>query len=48
LKLAGRSTLAQPAVLTSTVLPLTLQLVAGTDRPHIEIHKVGGTEMWQV
>src|SRR5437899_2801748 len=33
----GRSSLAQPDVLTSSVLPVTLRMVAGTNRPQIEI-----------
>jgi hypothetical protein len=37
LVLAGRSDLANPAVLASSVLPLTFRLVAGQARPRIEV-----------
>jgi Uma2 family endonuclease len=46
LRLAGRSDLANPAVLTSGVLPLTFQLRAGTPRPTIEIAHPAAGQTW--
>ena len=46
LKLAGRSDLTNPAVLTSSVLPLTFQLRAGSPRPIIDITHTGTSQTW--
>ena len=48
LALAGESTLEAPAVLSSTVLPVTFRLVAGTDRPSIEVAHSDGSQRWSV
>lgn len=48
LDLAGTSTVDQPGVLTSTVLPLTFRLLSGKERPVIEAAKVDGTQTWRV
>lgn len=45
---AGRSTPDQPDVLTSTVLPLTFQLVPGPKRPQIEVAWSAGGQTWLV
>ena len=48
LDLVGRSTLEQPDVLTSAVLPLTFQLQQGDERPRIAVtHAQNGTT-WNV
>ena len=46
LKLAGRSDLANPAVLASSVLPLTFQLREGTPRPIIHIAHTSNGQTW--
>jgi len=43
---AGRSSLPQSEVFTSSVLPLSFQLVAAEPRPEIRIAEVGGTRIW--
>jgi len=48
LKLAGRSTLEEPNVLESTVLPLSFQLVAGKTRPLVAVSRLDGAESWHV
>jgi hypothetical protein len=48
LALAGRSDLATPAVLTSSVLPLTFQLQPGTPRPTIAVTHTGTGQAWAV
>ncbi len=44
----GRSTLDQPNVLTSSVLPVTVRLIAGEIRPQIEIVHTANGQSWQV
>lgn len=43
---AGRSSLAQPDLLSSTVLPLTFRLVDGPKRPRIEVARADGARTW--
>jgi Uma2 family endonuclease len=45
---AGRSSIEQPDVLASAVLPLTFRLVPGDTRPQIEVTKTDGAERWMV
>jgi Uma2 family endonuclease len=42
----GRSDLNQPMPLESTVLPVTFRLIAGSDRPQIEIVHRDGVQRW--
>lgn len=44
----GTSDLAQSALLTSAVLPLSFRLVPAEPRPLIEVAKADGTQHWQV
>jgi hypothetical protein len=48
LKLAGRSTSELPGELQSTVLPLNFRLVAGGERPVIEVTHHDGRQEWRV
>jgi Uma2 family endonuclease len=48
LVLAGKSSLSEPNVLTSSVLPLTFRLVAGESRPQIEIVHATTGQSWRV
>lgn len=48
LVLSGQSSLAQPAVLTSEVLPLRFRLVVGSARPMIEVTHADGAQRWLV
>jgi Uma2 family endonuclease len=48
LELAGRSDLTAPAVLTSSTLSLTFQLVARPDRPHIQVEDPADGRTWLV
>ena len=48
LALAGRSGLDEPELLASAVLPLELRLVAGADRPQIEVRRTDGTQVWTI
>jgi Uma2 family endonuclease len=45
-RLAGRSDLANPAVLASGVVPLTFQLQPGTARPRIAVRHTGSGQAW--
>jgi len=44
--LVGRSTVEQPDILTSQVMPLTFQLLAGEKRPRIAIQSTNQTQTW--
>ena len=44
--LVGRSTVEQPDVLTSAVMPLTFHLQAGEKRPQIVINHNDGAQTW--
>ena len=46
LKLVGKSTLDQPAILASEVLPLTFTLIPGEDRPEIEVIHTQDARRW--
>ena len=46
LELAGRSDLASPAVLASSVVPLTFQLRAATPRPTIHLTQTETGQTW--
>jgi Uma2 family endonuclease len=46
LKLVNRSMLKQPTTLVSRALPLSFQLVAGQERPQIEIVHHDGVQRW--
>ena len=48
LVLAGKSSLDQPIVLSSSVLPLTFHLVTGQTRPQIEITHQASGQKWLV
>lgn len=48
LTLTATSTLAQPAVLTSAVLPLTFRLAPGQQRPTIEVANPATNQQWTV
>ena len=48
LGLAGQSTLDDPAILPSVVLPLTFRLIPGAERPAIEVARLDGGEHWAV
>ena len=48
LLLVDTSTLEQPHVLTSQVVPLTWKLVPGESRPQIEIHHADDRQQWSV
>jgi Uma2 family endonuclease len=48
LDLVGTSAPDRPDTLASAVLPLAFRLVAGPNRPRIEIAKTDGTETWVV
>jgi len=48
LELTGQSRLEQPDALASSVLPVTFRLVAGEDRPRIEVRHVDGIQEWLV
>jgi Uma2 family endonuclease len=48
LKLVGRSTLADPVVLMSAVVPTSFRLVAGKPRPRIEVTHLDGVQRWLV
>jgi Uma2 family endonuclease len=48
LELVGRSSVEQPDVLPSTVLPLTFRLVPGQPRPKIESRHTDGVQAWLV
>jgi hypothetical protein len=44
----GRSDLATPNVLTSEIAGLTLQLVAGAERPQIQVSRIADQRRWSV
>jgi len=44
----GRSTIDQPIVLTSSVLPVTFRLVEGAARPQIEMVHLENGQAWQI
>lgn len=46
--LVGKSTLDQPSILTSVVLPLTLRLQPGTERPTIAVQHADNLQTWSV
>lgn len=46
LELVGFSTLEQPELLQSTVLPLSFRLVPGEARPGIEVRHADGNQVW--
>jgi Uma2 family endonuclease len=46
LALVGKSDLANPAILTSQVVPLSFQLLAGDPRPTIEMAHADGVQRW--
>jgi Uma2 family endonuclease len=46
LDLVGKSDLANPAILTSQVVPLSFQLQAGEPRPTIEMAHADGVQRW--
>ncbi len=46
LALVGKSDLSNPAALSSEVLPLSFRLVAGEDRPRIEVKHADGVQSW--
>jgi Uma2 family endonuclease len=48
LVLVGESTLAQPNVLPSSVLPISFQLIAGSARPAIRVSQVGTAQNWTI
>jgi Uma2 family endonuclease len=48
LALAGRSTLDEPVMLASAVLPLVFRLVPGPTRPQIAVQRVDGTQTWTI
>jgi Uma2 family endonuclease len=48
LELIGSSTLEKPDLVQSSVLPITFQLLAGVDRPVIEIARVGTEKVWRL
>lgn len=48
LTLTGRSTLEQPTLLASRILPLRFRLVPGRARPHIEVTRGDGTSKWMI
>jgi hypothetical protein len=48
LELIGASTLEKPELLKSTVLPVTFQLFAGSERPVIEVVQVGTEQVWRL
>jgi Uma2 family endonuclease len=48
LALAGRSTLDEPVMLASAVLPLVFRLVPGPTRPQIEVQRVDGSQTWTI
>jgi hypothetical protein len=48
LVLAGMSSLEQPTVLTSEVLPFLWRLVPGEERPQIEITHADAQQHWTV
>jgi Uma2 family endonuclease len=48
LKQVGQSSLAESAVLASTTVPLTFQLVAGEPRPHIAVAHALSGRRWLV
>lgn len=45
---AGKSTLDEPAVLSSNILPLSFQLLAGERRPQIAVTHADGQQRWTV
>jgi Uma2 family endonuclease len=48
LELVGVSTPASPDLLTSEVLPLTLQLIPGEPRPTLELSRLDGGQVWRI
>jgi len=48
LELVAVSTVDLPAPLTSQVLPLSFRLVAGDERPTLEVAQVGGDQIWRI
>ncbi len=48
LELMGISTPESPETLTSAVLPLTLRLVLGENRPTIELGRLDGAQTWRI
>ncbi len=48
LVLVGKSSLAQPNLLTSSVLPLTFRLVPAADRPQIEVVHPASSQSWRI
>ena len=45
--LVDKSTLEQPTILTTEVVPLSWQLIHGSDRPMIEAVRLDGSQRWQ-
>ncbi len=48
LRIVGRSTIDHPVELASTVLPITLRLHSGPDRPLIEITTIDRRQSWMI
>ena len=48
LKLVGKSSLQRPNALQSTVLPVSFRLIAGNERPEIEVRHTDGVQKWLV
>lgn len=48
LQLVGKSTLDAPTLLESEVVPLSLKLIAGDNRPAIEVRHNDGKQVWTV
>jgi Uma2 family endonuclease len=46
--LAGTATVENGETLTSEVVPLTFRLVAGADRPQIEVARRAGADVWRL
>lgn len=44
----GRSTVEQPDLLVSAVVPLAFRLISGTERPQVEIVHADGRQQWTV
>lgn len=44
----GKSTVNEPATLTSDVLPMTLRLLPGEPRPQIEVARADGSQKWLI
>ena len=48
MRLVGQSTLDQPDVLQSEVIPLSFRLIPGEDRPRVEVVHSGDGQRWEV